>query len=120
MLFMGEEWAASTPWAYFTDHTDPVLAAAVRQGRRDEFAAHGWDGDDVPDPQDVSTFEASRLDWDERREAPHARVLAWYRDLIALRRARADLRDPRLDRVVVRHDEAGRTVVVERGHTGSP
>ena len=115
MLFMGEEWAASTPWAYFTDHTDPVLAAAVRQGRRDEFAGHGWDGDDVPDPQDVSTFEASRLDWDERREAPHARVLAWYRDLIALRRARADLRDPRLDRVVVRHDEAGRTVVVERG-----
>ncbi len=52
MLFMGEEWGASTPWQYFTDHPDPALADAVRQGRRDEFAAHGWAREDVPDPQD--------------------------------------------------------------------
>ena len=51
MLFMGEEWGAATPWQYFTDHTEPAIAAAVRRGRRDEFAEHGWDRSDVPDPQ---------------------------------------------------------------------
>ncbi|MEV5906648.1 malto-oligosyltrehalose trehalohydrolase, partial [Streptomyces sp. NPDC052127] len=57
MLFMGEEWAAGTPWQYFTDHTDPELAEAVRRGRRREFAAHGWAEEDVPDPQDPATRE---------------------------------------------------------------
>ena len=61
MLFMGEEWGASTPWQYFTDHTDPGIAEAVRRGRRDEFAAHGWDREQVPDPQADRTAERSRL-----------------------------------------------------------
>ncbi|HUR75630.1 MAG TPA: malto-oligosyltrehalose trehalohydrolase, partial [Sporichthya sp.] len=52
MVFMGEEWAASTPWQYFTDHQEPELADAVREGRRNEFAEHGWSADEVPDPQD--------------------------------------------------------------------
>jgi maltooligosyltrehalose trehalohydrolase len=115
MLFMGEEWGASTPWQYFTDHTDRKIAAAVRRGRRDEFAAHGWDRKEVPDPQSDRTAEQSKLHWDERAEEPHARLLAWYRDLIELRRRRPDLRDPRLDRVRVDHDEAARTVVMHRG-----
>ncbi len=115
MLFMGEEWGASTPWLYFTDHPDPALAEAVRQGRRDEFAAHGWARDDVPDPQDPATVDASRLDWSELTRDPHARLLAWYRDLLRLRHDRADLRDPSLDRVGVDHDEAARTVLVRRG-----
>jgi maltooligosyltrehalose trehalohydrolase len=115
MLFMGEEWGASTPWQYFTDHPDPDLAEAVRQGRRDEFAGHGWARDEVPDPQDPATVERSRLDWDETGRDPHARLLGWYRALIALRRERADLRDPRLDRVVVRHDETTQSLVVHRG-----
>jgi maltooligosyltrehalose trehalohydrolase len=115
MLFMGEEWGASTPWQYFTDHTDPELAETVRLGRRDEFAAHGWQRDDVPDPQDPATAERSRLDWSEPSMDPHARVLAWYRALIALRRERPELRDPDLRGVTVRHDEAARTVVVHRG-----
>jgi maltooligosyltrehalose trehalohydrolase len=115
MLFMGEEWGASTPWQYFTDHPDPELADAVREGRREEFAAHGWHRDDVPDPQDPSTVARSRLDWTERCEQPHARVLAWYRALIALRRERSELRDPDLRAVTVRHDEAARTALVHRG-----
>ncbi len=115
MLFMGEEWGASTPWQYFTDHPDPELAEAVRQGRRDEFAAHGWQRDDVPDPQDPATFARSRLDWSEVSAGAHARLHAWYRALIALRRARPDLRDPDLRAVLVRHDETARTVVVHRG-----
>jgi maltooligosyltrehalose trehalohydrolase len=118
MLFMGEEWGASTPWQYFTDHTDTRIAAAVRRGRRAEFADHGWDRSQVPDPQSERTVERSRLDWDEPRREPHARLFWWYRDLIRLRRERGDLRDPRLDRVHVDHDAERRTVLVHRGdHT---
>jgi maltooligosyltrehalose trehalohydrolase len=115
MLFMGEEWGASTPWQYFTDHTDTRLAQAVRRGRRDEFAAHGWDRADVPDPQARATFERSKLDWSEVDREPHARLLRWYADLIRLRRVRPDLRDHRLDRVHVSHDFEANTVVVHRG-----
>jgi maltooligosyltrehalose trehalohydrolase len=115
MLFMGEEWGASTPWMYFTDHTDHAIAEAVRRGRREEFGRHGWAIDDVPDPQAAETFEGSRLDWEEQQREPHTRLLAWYRDLIALRRAHPDLRNPRLDRVRVEHDIAAETVIVRRG-----
>jgi maltooligosyltrehalose trehalohydrolase len=115
MLFMGEEWGASTPWQYFTDHPDPELAEAVRQGRRREFASHGWEPDRVPDPQDSATVERSRLSWQEVAAEPHARLLQWYRTLIALRRDVDDLRDPCLAEVHVRHDQHARTVVMERG-----
>jgi maltooligosyltrehalose trehalohydrolase len=115
MLFMGEEWGASTPWQYFTDHTDPDLGEAVRQGRRSEFASHGWDRDEVPDPQDPATFERSKLDWSETSREEHARLLRWYRDLIRLRRERRALRDPHLDQVRVRHDRARGLFVVQRG-----
>jgi maltooligosyltrehalose trehalohydrolase len=115
MLFMGEEWAASTPWQYFTDHTDRELAEAVRKGRRDEFSSHGWDRDEVPDPQADLTAERSRLKWEEVPNEPHAAVLRWYTDLIRLRREVPDLADPRLDRIRVDHDVAAQTVVVYRG-----
>jgi maltooligosyltrehalose trehalohydrolase len=93
MLFQGEEWAASTPFLYFTDHADPRLGAAVTEGRRREFASFGWDPENVPDPQAVSTFEASKLDWSELEREPYAEMLAWYRDLIALRGSYPGLRD---------------------------
>jgi malto-oligosyltrehalose trehalohydrolase len=115
MLFMGEEWAASTPWQYFTDHTDPALAAAVAEGRRAEFAAHGWGPADVPDPQDEATFRRSKLDWSELGKPAHQEILAWYRQLIALRRAWPELTDPRLERVWAECDERARWLVVTRG-----
>ncbi len=115
MLFMGEEWGASTPWCYFTSFPDRELGAAVTEGRRREFAEHGWPLEDVPDPQDPATFAASRLDWDERGRTPHAETLDWYRRLIALRRDEPDLRDPRLDRVHSEWDEDARWIVVHRG-----
>ena len=115
MLFMGEEWGARTPWQFFTDHTDPAIARATRDGRRAEFASHGWSGDEVPDPQDPETYLRSRLDWSEPEREPHARLLAWYRDLLALRRAHDDLRDPRLDRVEVTW-EGGRLRMVRGRH----
>ncbi|UXY30656.1 malto-oligosyltrehalose trehalohydrolase [Streptomyces sp. HUAS TT20] len=115
MLFMGEEWAAGTPWQFFTDHTDPELAQAVRQGRRREFAAHGWAEEDVPDPQDPATRERSCLDWSEPEREPHARVLAWYRRLVALRREEADLTDPDLADTKVAYDEQARWLAFRRG-----
>jgi maltooligosyltrehalose trehalohydrolase len=115
MLFMGEEWAASTPWQYFTSFPDPKLAAAVRAGRRGEFEAHGWAADDIPDPQDPQTFERSKLDWDELDEEPHADALDWYRRLIALRRDRPELTQDRLDEVRCSYDEDARWFVMYRG-----
>ncbi len=84
-LFQGEEWAASTPFLFFADFGEGPLGEAVRTGRRREFAAFGWSPQDVPDPIEQATFEASRLRWDEREHEPHAAVLSWYRRLIALR-----------------------------------
>ncbi|MEV8108230.1 MULTISPECIES: malto-oligosyltrehalose trehalohydrolase [unclassified Streptomyces] len=115
MLFMGEEWGARTPWQFFTDHTDPELAEAVRNGRRREFAAHGWAADDVPDPQDPATRNRSCLDWSEPSREPHARLHAWYRELIALRRALPDLHDPDLASVRTAHDEEARWLAYRRG-----
>ncbi len=115
MLFQGEEWAASTPFQYFTDHGEPELGTAIREGRRAEFAAFEWGPDEVPDPQDPETFVRSKLRWDERREAPHAEVERWYRDLIALRRSRPALSDGRRERVEVAVDEEARTIVMRRG-----
>ncbi|MBP0450395.1 malto-oligosyltrehalose trehalohydrolase [Kitasatospora sp. RG8] len=115
MLFMGEEWGASTPWQYFTDHTDPDLAEAVRQGRRREFAEHGWQAEAVPDPQEPATVLRSVLDWTEPRRAPHSELLSWHRTLIRLRRDRPELADPDLSAVRVGFDEAARWLVVHRG-----
>ncbi|MER7619774.1 malto-oligosyltrehalose trehalohydrolase [Nonomuraea wenchangensis] len=115
MLFQGEEWGASTPFQYFTDHEDPELGRAVSAGRRREFAAFGWEPGQVPDPQDAATFERSRLDWGEPGEEPHARLLAWHRELIALRRRLPALTDGRLDRVRADCDETAGLVSVERG-----
>ncbi|MGW3988344.1 malto-oligosyltrehalose trehalohydrolase [Streptomyces sp. NPDC004830] len=115
MLFMGEEWAAGTPWQFFTDHTDPELAEAVRQGRRREFAAHGWKEEDVPDPQDHATRDRSCLDWSEPEREPHARMLAWYRQLLALRHAQPDLTDPDLADTKVAFDEERRWIAFRRG-----
>lgn len=118
MLFMGEEWGASTPWCYFTDHRDPELARAVSEGRRREFARHGWAGE-VPDPQAVDTFRRSVLDWTEPDDPYHADLLEWHRALIALRRSEPDLNDPRPAAVQVGTDEStARWLVMRRGGIG--
>ncbi|MGQ4447172.1 malto-oligosyltrehalose trehalohydrolase [Streptomyces griseus] len=115
MLFMGEEWGARTPWQFFTDHTDPELAEAVRNGRRREFGAHGWAEEEIPDPQDPATRDRSVLDWTEPEREPHARLLAWYRELIALRRTLPDLHDPDLASVKTAFDEDSRWFAYRRG-----
>ena len=114
MLFMGEEWGAFTPFQFFSSHPEPELARATAEGRKAEFAEHGWDADDIPDPQDPQTFARSKLNWDEVDSGEHARLHAFYRDLIALRRTETDLADPWLEHVVVDYDEDRRWIVMRR------
>ena len=73
MLFQGEEWAASTPFAFFTSHPEADLGHAVSEGRKREFEKMGWDTETILDPQDPATFAASKLDWSEVHEGRHAR-----------------------------------------------
>jgi maltooligosyltrehalose trehalohydrolase len=108
MLFAGEEWGASTPFLYFTDHQDPDLGRAVSEGRRREFASFGWDPEAVPDPQDPDSFERSRLDWSELERPPHAELLDWHRQLVTLRRR---LSGP----AQVHFDESAGWLVLQRG-----
>jgi maltooligosyltrehalose trehalohydrolase len=113
LLFAGEEWAADTPFQYFTDHEDAALGAAIREGRRREFPAFVSDGREVPDPQAPETFARSRLDWSERAREPHASMLDWYRRLIAFRAAHPELRDG--SRPTVEVDADARWLLFERG-----
>jgi maltooligosyltrehalose trehalohydrolase len=94
LLFMGEEYGETAPFQYFTSHGDPELVEAVRRGRREEFAAFGWEQEKaVPDPQDESTFRRSRPDHSLRNEEPHRTLLRLYQNLIRTRRE-YDLGDP--------------------------
>ena len=115
LLFQGEEWGARTPFQYFTDHQDPALGGAVSDGRRREFAAFGWRPEDVPDPQDARTYEASKLDWSERERSPHRELLDWHRRLVALRRRTPALLDGRREAVRTPFDEVEAWLVCERG-----
>jgi maltooligosyltrehalose trehalohydrolase len=115
MLWMGEEWAASTRWPFFTSHPEPELAQATGEGRVAEFADHGWDVSQMIDPQDPAAYREAILNWAEAAEPDHAAMRELYRDLIALRHATPDLRDPHLDRVRVEFDADSRWLVVHRG-----
>jgi maltooligosyltrehalose trehalohydrolase len=115
MLWMGEEWAATTRWPFFTSHPEPGLAEATGKGRIEEFATHGWDVTAMIDPQDPAAYRTAALDWREPEQPEHAAVLSLYRELIALRTAIPDLRDSDLTKVAVDFDEQARWLVVHRG-----
>jgi maltooligosyltrehalose trehalohydrolase len=93
LVWMGQEWAASTPFLFFTDH-NPDLGRLVTEGRRAEFAHFAaFSGEQVPDPQALDTFLHSKLRWDERWQPPHAGILRLYHDLLDLRRRLPALRE---------------------------
>ena len=115
MLFMGEEFGASTPFQFFSSHPEPELARATAEGRKSEFAEHGWDADEIPDPQDPQTFQRSKLDWTEPDTGQHSQLRRIYQNLIALRRGETDLADPWLDHLMVDYDEEKRWIVMRRG-----
>ena len=115
MIFMGEEWGASTPWQFFTSHPEPDLAEAVAQGRLEEFAQMDWDTSAVPNPQDPDTFARSKLDWHEPTGGAHADLLTLNRRLLHLRRTYPDLTDPRFDHVLTTSDDDEGWLRIERG-----
>lgn len=113
LLFMGEEYGASTPFQFFTSHGDPALIEAVRQGRQSEFAAFRWQGE-VPDPHDPATFARSILRHGERDEEPHRTLWEFYRELLRLRRtvpALATLDPENLD---IAADETAQVLTLSR------
>jgi maltooligosyltrehalose trehalohydrolase len=96
LLFMGQEWAAGTPFLYFTDH-HPDLGRRVSEGRRREFARFPAFSDPslaarLPDPQSPASFRSSVLDWSEREREPHAGVVRLYRALLEIRREEPAMR----------------------------
>ncbi|HEY1959693.1 MAG TPA: malto-oligosyltrehalose trehalohydrolase [Polyangiaceae bacterium] len=105
LIFMGQEWCATTPFAYFTDHA-PELGRAVTEGRRHEFADFPGFSDPsrVPDPQAIETFRASKLDWNEPWEGDHRRVHELYRAALAARRSDPLLRATSRDALRARAD----------------
>lgn len=116
LLFQGEEWDASAPFQYFVDfHEEPELAKAVAEGRRREFDSFKWKVDEVPDPTSRQTFLRSKLDWSELSQPEHARMLAWYKQVIELRGRISALTDGRLDLVHSSYDERHEWLRVERG-----
>lgn len=99
LLFMGQEWAASTPFRFFTEH-NPQLGKAVTEGRRREFGHFRAFADPavratIPDPQAIETFRSSQLRWDEREQEPHARCWKLYQELLHWRRHSPGLRAAR-------------------------
>ena len=115
MLFQGEEWAAATPFQFFTSHPEPELGVATAEGRIAEFERMGWDPAVVPDPQDPETFRRSKLDWSEAEHGRGARMLEAYRALARLRREHPDLTDPDFRRTRCTVDEDARTFTMTRG-----
>jgi maltooligosyltrehalose trehalohydrolase len=119
LLFMGEEWAASTPFLFFTDHPEP-LGARVTESRRRELA----DGGDpvavaLRPPQDVATFTASVLRWDELAREPHAGALRLHRALLALRRTHPSLRPGAAHRVAAHESAEMAAVLMTRDPEGA-
>jgi maltooligosyltrehalose trehalohydrolase len=113
MLFMGEEWATSSPFMYFADHEDEEMRRSVAEGRKREFAGFGFDGE-VPNPEDIETFEHSKLNWKEMNEGRHKEMLDWTRSLIHLRRSTVALNDGDMGHFNVRIDEARRLLTMGR------
>jgi maltooligosyltrehalose trehalohydrolase len=115
MIFQGEEYAASTPFQYFADHDDPEMRRAVKEGRRGEFAAFGWNPAEIPDPENVETFERSKLEWDEVHRGRHEEMFRWYRGLIALRRGSDSLNNGEPGQTKVTFDADKKWLVMVRG-----
>ena len=114
MLFQGEEFAASSPFLFFTDHrqlTDPL---SIWRSRMEEFADFDWDEKAVPNPQSAASFSGSKLRWEELEGADHAAMLAWYRSLVLLRKE-LDLTGVRFDPSCTLYDENARWLRVARG-----
>jgi maltooligosyltrehalose trehalohydrolase len=117
MLFMGEEYGETAPFQYFISHGDPELIEAVRRGRRDEFAAFGWQTE-PPDVQDEGTFFRAKLNHDLRREGRFQALWEFYRELIRLRKALTPLARLSKERCEVTGFDDDRVLLLRRWNDG--
>ena len=115
MLWMGEEFAASSPFLYFADHEEEEMRRLVSEGRKKDFAAFGWNEDEIPDPEAPETFESSKLNWSEVQHGKHAEMLRWTKDLIQLRRCTVDLNDGDFGHLSVSCTQDGKGLTMQRG-----
>ncbi len=115
LLFMGEEFAASNPFLYFADHEDEEMAKKVAEGRKDAFAAFGFEHEEVPNPDDPRTFEDSKLNWAEVHEGRHGEMLEWVKQLIHLRRTTVALNDGDVGHLKIDCDVEKRWLTMQRG-----
>lgn len=113
LLFMGEEYAETAPFFYFTSFEDQHLANAVREGRKKELGSH-YSESDFADPQAVTTFERCKLDWSKTATSPHVEMLRLFRDLMSLRKQHASLGNCRKDLTEIQVDEKAKTFVMKR------
>ncbi len=116
LLFMGQEYGEAAPFLFFTSFQDADLVAAVRAGRKKEFAAY-YAEEDFPDPQAQRTFELCKLDWNKLSLYPHAEILRLHRDLLSLRQRYACLNNCRKDLTALAFDEQAKWLVMTRGDT---
>ena len=113
MMFMGEEYGETAPFLFFEDFSEQVIIDGAREGRKADFA---FGGVEPPDPHDRATFVASKLRWARRNSAEGREVLAYYRELIALKRAgRLGPRD--MAAVQVKADAHTQMITLETAHT---
>jgi maltooligosyltrehalose trehalohydrolase len=117
LLFMGEEFADTAPFLYFTSHIDKALAKAVTEGRRKEYAEFAV-LDHFFDPQSPDTFARSKITWQLVEEGHHREILKLYRDLIALRAAWPCLSNCRKDLTRVEVDQEAQSLKMERSDPG--
>jgi maltooligosyltrehalose trehalohydrolase len=86
LLFMGEEHGETAPFLFFTDFLSQELRENILEGRRREFSEFKWKGE-IPDPQSLETFEKSKVNWQKRNQGKNAQILAYYRNLLRLRKS---------------------------------
>jgi maltooligosyltrehalose trehalohydrolase len=116
LLFMGEEFGEEHPFLYFTSHGDQDLVQAVRKGRAEEFKAFAWSGE-PPDPQSEETFRSSVLSWEKRSQGRHGSLLAFYQELIRLRRESPVMARPNRHGLKTECYEKDMTLLIHRGDT---
>ncbi len=113
MLFMGEEWSEPNPFQFFVSHTDEDLIEAVRKGRKAEFADFHAEGE-APDPQAVSTFENSKLNWTLTDKGQHKVMLEYYKSLISIRKNQSAFKGTNRENMSVEVNESAQTLIIQR------
>lgn len=112
-LFMGEEYAEDNPFLYFVHHSDENLIKGVREGRKNDFKAFKWHGE-PPDPQDVETFNKSKLSWNKKHEGKHKTMFELYKELIRIRKEIPAIYKLDKDRMIARSFECLKVMSIQR------